>query len=79
MPELLRDLDDLLVANIRVATDVTTSTTEIRNPDYPIAALQQIVRNAIMHRNYQTSNAPTRVTWFNDRIEIQNPGGHSAR
>ena len=28
-----------------------------------------------MHRDYQTSNAPTRLTWFNDRVEIQNPGG----
>ena len=28
-----------------------------------------------MHRNYESSNAPTRINWFNDRIEIQNPGG----
>jgi len=34
-----------------------------------------LTRNAVMHRNYETSNAPTRITWFNDRIEIQNPGG----
>lgn len=27
-----------------------------------------------MHRDYETSNAPTRVTWYDDRIEIQNPG-----
>ena len=39
------------------------------------AALQQLVRNAVMHRDYETSNAPVRLTWFDDRIEIQNPGG----
>lgn len=75
LPELLRQLDDILIANIHVATDVTSGATETQMPDYPIAALQQLVRNAIMHRDYQTSNAPTRITWFNDRIEIQNPGG----
>jgi ATP-dependent DNA helicase RecG len=48
---------------------------EISSPDYPLDALQQLVRNAVMHRDYQTSNAPVRITWFRDRIEIQNPGG----
>ena len=28
-----------------------------------------------MHRTYESTNAPVRITWFNDRIEIQNPGG----
>jgi len=48
---------------------------ELRHPDYPIAALQQLTRNAILHRNYEGTNAPVRISWFNDRIEIQNPGG----
>ena len=28
-----------------------------------------------MHRTYEGSNAPVRVLWFNDRIEIISPGG----
>jgi ATP-dependent DNA helicase RecG len=75
LPELLPMLDDIVSAHIRIATDITSTSTETRRPDYPVAALQQLVRNAIMHRDYATSNAPTRVTWFADRIEIQNPGG----
>lgn len=73
--ELLHEIDDVLAAHIRVATDVTAGNVEVRHPDYPIGALQQLVRNAMMHRNYETSYAPVRVTWFDDRIEIQNPGG----
>jgi ATP-dependent DNA helicase RecG len=28
-----------------------------------------------MHRSYEGTNAPVRLTWFSDRIEIVNPGG----
>jgi ATP-dependent DNA helicase RecG len=28
-----------------------------------------------MHRSYEGTNAPVRVYWFSDRIEINNPGG----
>lgn len=40
---------------------------------YPMVALQQLLRNAVMHRDYM-SYTPVRVSWFNDRIEITNPG-----
>jgi ATP-dependent DNA helicase RecG len=75
LPELMRRLDDIIAANIHVATDIRSAPTEIRRPDYPIDALQQLVRNAVMHRDYAHSNAPVRVSWFADRVEIQNPGG----
>ncbi len=72
---LLRYTDEVLQANISIATDITAQPIEIKHPDYPIVALQQIIRNAVMHRSYEETNAPVRVYWFNDRIEIQNPGG----
>jgi ATP-dependent DNA helicase RecG len=28
-----------------------------------------------MHRTYEGTNAPVRVYWFDDRIEIHSPGG----
>ena len=42
---------------------------------YPIAAIQQIVRNAVMHRSYEGNNAPARVYWYDDRIEVISAGG----
>ncbi len=74
-PQILRQIDDVLDANISVASDVRAGAVEIRHPDYPIVALQQLVRNAILHRTYETTNAPVRVYWFSDRIEIHSPGG----
>ncbi|MBB6121237.1 ATP-binding protein [Nocardiopsis algeriensis] len=48
---------------------------EETRPDYPLAALREAIMNAIMHRNYESSNAPIRILWFADRVEISNPGG----
>jgi ATP-dependent DNA helicase RecG len=75
LTDLIRRLDELLGLAISTAVDLTTGPVERRHADYPLAALQQLTRNAIMHRTYETSTAPVRITWFSDRIEIQNPGG----
>ena len=40
---------------------------------YPLRALKEAVVNALVHRDYE-SNQPTRITAFNDRIEINSPG-----
>ncbi|MGH7466987.1 MAG: RNA-binding domain-containing protein [Longimicrobiales bacterium] len=75
LEDILRRLDELLEINISVRTDVTASSVETRRPDYPLVALQQFVRNAIMHRNYENTNAPVRVYWYSDRVETMSPGG----
>jgi ATP-dependent DNA helicase RecG len=48
---------------------------EARSETYPMDALRQLVRNAFMHRSFEATNAPVRVYWFDDRIEVHNPGG----
>ncbi|MEZ6017569.1 MAG: ATP-binding protein [Planctomycetota bacterium] len=73
---MLRRLDEKLRATLAVAVDFTSgSTTEVRSAPYPLSALQQLSRNAVMHRTWEGTNAPVRITWFDDRIEIANPGG----
>ena len=64
-----------LSSHNRTRVNITSGWTERRRPTYPMEALQQITFNAIMHRTYQNTNAPVRVVWFNDRIEINSPGG----
>ena len=41
---------------------------------YPYWATRELLMNAIMHRDYQT-NAPVLFYEYDDRIEVQNPGG----
>ncbi len=73
--EVLRRTDEKLAAHNRIAVDLTSGSLEKRTFSYPMSALQQIVRNAVMHRSYEATHAPVRVTWYDDRIEISNPGG----
>jgi ATP-dependent DNA helicase RecG len=75
LAQLLRRIDDKLEAHNRVGVDLTSGQIEKRSLDYPMSALQQIVRNAVMHRTYEGTNSPVRIYWFNNRIEIINPGG----
>jgi ATP-dependent DNA helicase RecG len=74
LPDLLRRLDDITKLNIKIATDVVGHTQEQRRPDYPAGALQQLLRNAVLHRSYEV-NAPVYWYWFVDRVEISSPGG----
>jgi ATP-dependent DNA helicase RecG len=67
-------LEPLLRSNLRTRL-VEEGFRDTHRPDYPIEALREICMNALMHRNYETSYAPTRVVWFEDRIEVTNPGG----
>ena len=73
--DLIRRLDDKLEAHNATAVDIAGGPRETRQSTYPRVALQQIVRNAVMHRTYEATNAPVRVTWYDDRIEVVSPGG----
>ena len=41
---------------------------------YPYWATRELLMNSIMHRDYET-NAPVQFYEYDDRIEVQNPGG----
>jgi ATP-dependent DNA helicase RecG len=71
---VLRQVDEILTAHISTAAD-SSEGRELRYPDYPILALQELARNAIIHRNYEGTNAPIKIYWYTDRIEIMSPGG----
>ncbi|MYG51471.1 MAG: transcriptional regulator [Rhodospirillaceae bacterium] len=75
LSEIVRQIEDKLRSHNRSSVDFTGADLEHRSEIYPLAALQQLVRNALMHRTYENTAAPVQVTWFNDRIEIQSPGG----
>lgn len=74
LAQQLRLVDELLAINISAET-VLSGLLEQQMPTYPIIALQELIRNAVIHRNYIGTATPSRVTWFADRVEVTSPGG----
>ncbi len=68
-------IEDLFNANNARIIRISGEVKHVTEYEYPKDAFSQLVRNAIMHRSYNMSNAPTKVHWFSDRIEIISPGG----
>jgi ATP-dependent DNA helicase RecG len=75
LPDQLEGTWTQLQANL---VSVAASADGVRSPyvpEYPLEALKELARNLVQHRMYEGTNAPSRVTWFDDRIEMTNPGG----
>ncbi len=71
----IRRLEEKLEAHNLRSVRFADVTREEASEAYPMEALRQLVRNALMHRSYEATHAPVRVYWFDDRMEIHNPGG----
>lgn len=71
---ILKELDLRVRVNTRTSMTFDSPLHERVTYNYPSIAIRELILNAIMHRDYQ-SNTPVRLTWFSDRIEINNPGG----
>jgi ATP-dependent DNA helicase RecG len=71
---VLRRLDDIINIHINERITPVSRLRETAAYDYPAWALRELLLNAVMHKNYE-STQPVRFYWFADRIEIHNPGG----
>ena len=47
----------------------------IEMPDYPERAIQEVLVNAIIHRDYTVIGSEIHIDIYDDRIEIYSPGG----
>jgi predicted HTH transcriptional regulator len=44
-------------------------------PAYSDAILREIITNSLVHRDYRKMHQPIKISMFDNRIEIENPGG----
>jgi predicted HTH transcriptional regulator len=42
--------------------------------EYPVIAIREVIRNAVIHRDYSISGQDIKIAIFDDRIEITSPG-----
>lgn len=71
---ILGQLDIFLSGRFTQRPVMATALREVNVFDYPPVAVRELLMNAVLHRDYQ-STSPVRFYEFSDRIEIQNPGG----
>jgi len=71
---VLRELDAIVDAHLTQFPVAESSLRDRNVESYPRVAVRELLLNAVMHRDY-ASTAPLRITWMEDRIEIQSPGG----
>lgn len=67
--------DRIVRTNVRESVEFGTRSPEVRRATYPPLALQELMRNAVMHRAYEGTNSPVQLYWFAEHVEIINPGG----
>ncbi|MDD4047727.1 MAG: ATP-binding protein [Clostridia bacterium] len=75
--QMLDDAVTFVSRNMRCSLIVDDSGKRADRAEYPIKAVREAVLNALVHRDYSihTENLPIRLLMFDDRIEIENPGG----
>ncbi|MEI7728930.1 MAG: helix-turn-helix domain-containing protein [Verrucomicrobiota bacterium] len=72
--QAIEDALQFVRRNIRRALRVEqTRSTEAW--DFPLLALREAIINAVVHADYGQRGTPLRVAIFDDRIEVDNPGG----
>ncbi len=74
LSEVFRRIDDVISNNIEQRAALAGRQQQT-NPTYPVVALQELARNAVIHRTYEASSSPVMLTWYADRVEITSPGG----
>lgn len=76
--EMIEGAMQFVKNNMRTSTTINPSTgRRTDKTEYPIAAVREVILNALVHRDYSihTEGMPIQLTMYSDRLEVKNPGG----
>jgi len=77
IPQMLEGTLAFVRRNMKVKTIITEDGARADKPEYPIKAVREIILNSLIHRDYSmhTDRSPIRLVMYEDRLELENPGG----
>lgn len=77
LSQMLESAIGFVRRNIRNATIVDETGKRLDRTEYPMVAVREIILNALIHRDYSihTDNSPIRIVLYDNRLEVENPGG----
>jgi ATP-dependent DNA helicase RecG len=75
--QMLEGTLSFLRRNMKIKTIINEDGTRADKSEYPIKALREIILNALVHRDYSihTDQSPVRLVMYENRLELENPGG----
>ena len=77
IPQMLESTLSFVRRNMKTKTIITEDGKRRDKTEYPIKAVREIILNALIHRDYSihTESSPIRLIMYNNRLELENPGG----
>jgi ATP-dependent DNA helicase RecG len=75
LPSQIDQAERIIAAQLREFTRLGKDGKFITTEEYPKGAWLEAVVNAVAHRSYHIGNIPIFVKMFDDRLEVESPGG----
>lgn len=75
--QMLEDSLAFVRRNMKTKTIIRDDGTRADKSEYPLKAIREIIVNSLIHRDYSvhTERSPIRLVMYEDRLELENPGG----
>ena len=75
IPSQLLQIEKVMEGQLREYSQLGRDGKFVTSPEYPKPAWYEAIVNAVCHRSYNLQNIPIFIRMFDDRLEIESPGG----
>jgi ATP-dependent DNA helicase RecG len=73
---MLEGVNEFVATQVRDFDYLGSDGRFLTEPEYPKTAWEEAIVNAVAHRSYSLRNAVIEIRMFDDRLEVESPGGY---